>query len=111
MPERTAETLRENGFFITGDPGRLDDDGYLRIVGRGKDLIISGRCNKYPKEIELLIGDLDGVNQSAIIGAPHPDFGEGSSHLLSPKMVLIRRRRRSEKVLLQIWRSLNSQSR
>lgn len=76
MPEKTAEELRENGFFITGDLGRLDEDGYLHIVGRNKDLIISGGYNIYPKEIELLLDDEAGVLESAVIGVPHPDFGE-----------------------------------
>ena len=76
MPEKTAEELRDNGFFITGDLGRVDEDGYIHIVGRQKDLIISGGYNIYPKEIELLIDDLAGVVESAVIGVPHPDFGE-----------------------------------
>ena len=76
MPEKTAEELRDNGFFITGDLGRVDEDGYIHIVGRQKDLIISGGYNIYPKEIELLIDDLPGVVESAVIGVPHPDFGE-----------------------------------
>ncbi|WP_343081150.1 malonyl-CoA synthase [Ostreiculturibacter nitratireducens] len=76
MPDKTREELRENGFFITGDLGMIDADGYVHIVGRGKDLIISGGYNVYPKEIELLIDEQDGVLESAIIGVPHPDFGE-----------------------------------
>ena len=76
MPEKTAEELRDNGFFITGDLGRIDEDGYVHIVGRQKDLIISGGYNIYPKEIELLIDELEGINESAVIGVPHPDFGE-----------------------------------
>lgn len=76
MPEKTAEELRENGFFITGDLGRIDEDGYLNIVGRNKDLIISGGYNIYPKEIEILLDDKKGVQESAVIGVPHPDFGE-----------------------------------
>ena len=76
MPEKTAEELRENGFFITGDMGQIDADGYVHIVGRSKDLIISGGYNIYPKEIELLVDDLPGVMESAVIGVPHPDFGE-----------------------------------
>ena len=76
MPEKTAEELRADGFFITGDLGRFDDDGYLHIVGRSKDLIISGGYNIYPKEIELLLDDEDGVVESAVIGVPHADFGE-----------------------------------
>jgi malonyl-CoA/methylmalonyl-CoA synthetase len=76
MPEKTAEELRDNGFFITGDLGRIDKDGYVHIVGRQKDLIISGGFNIYPKEIELLIDQLEGINESAVIGVPHADFGE-----------------------------------
>ncbi|GHA62775.1 malonyl-CoA synthase [Amylibacter ulvae] len=76
MPEKTAEELRGNGFFITGDLGHMDKDGYVHIVGRQKDLIISGGYNIYPKEIELLIDELDGINECAVIGVPHTDFGE-----------------------------------
>ena len=76
MPEKTAAELRDNGFFITGDLGRIDDDGYVQIVGRNKDLIISGGYNIYPKEIELLLDDQPGVLESAVVGVPHPDFGE-----------------------------------
>ena len=76
MPEKTAEELRDTGFFITGDLGRIDGDGYVHIVGRQKDLIISGGYNIYPKEIELLIDELPSVSESAVIGVPHPDFGE-----------------------------------
>lgn len=76
MPEKTAEELRTNGFFITGDLGQIDAEGYLHIVGRNKDLIISGGYNIYPKEIELLLDEEKGVFESAVIGVPHPDFGE-----------------------------------
>ncbi len=76
MPEKTKAELRDNGFFITGDLGKIDEDGYVHIVGRDKDLIISGGYNIYPKEIELLIDDVAGVEESAVIGVPHPDFGE-----------------------------------
>jgi malonyl-CoA/methylmalonyl-CoA synthetase len=76
MPDKTAAELRETGFFITGDLGQYDDQGYLSIVGRQKDLIISGGFNIYPKEVELLIDALPGVLESAVIGVPHPDFGE-----------------------------------
>ena len=77
MPEKTAEELRPTGFFITGDLGRYDAEGYLHIVGRAKDLIISGGYNVYPKEIETEIDAIPGVVESAVIGLPHPDFGEG----------------------------------
>ncbi|NIA69098.1 malonyl-CoA synthase [Pelagibius litoralis] len=77
MPEKTREELRDDGFFITGDLGMIDERGYVSIVGRSKDLIISGGYNIYPKEIEAMIDDLAGVRESAVIGLPHPDFGEG----------------------------------
>ena len=77
MPEKTAEELRADGWFITGDMGVIDERGYVSIVGRSKDLIISGGYNIYPKEIEGVIDDLPGVLESAVIGSPHPDFGEG----------------------------------
>jgi malonyl-CoA/methylmalonyl-CoA synthetase len=81
-PEKTAEDLRPDGWFITGDLGRIDADGYLHIVGRDKDLIISGGYNIYPKEIELLLDAQPGVLESAVIGVPHPDFGESVVALL-----------------------------
>ena len=76
MPEKTAEELRDNGFFITGDLGMISEDGYVSLVGRSKDLIISAGYNIYPKEIELLLDCIDGVFESAVIGVPHPDLGE-----------------------------------
>ncbi len=76
MPEKTAQEFRSDGFFITGDLGLLDQDGRLSLVGRSKDLIISGGYNIYPKEIESVIDGLPGVVESAVIGTPHPDFGE-----------------------------------
>lgn len=77
MPEKTAEELSEDGWFTTGDLGQVDGDGYLTIVGRGKDLIISGGYNIYPKEVEEAIDQFPGVLESAVIGLPHPDLGEG----------------------------------
>ncbi|MBF8222543.1 malonate--CoA ligase [Halomonas sp. 328] len=77
MPEKTRAEFRDDGFFITGDLGRIDEHGYLQIVGRDKDLVISGGYNVYPKEVEQLIDDLPGVVESAVIGVPHPDLGEG----------------------------------
>jgi acyl-CoA synthetase (AMP-forming)/AMP-acid ligase II len=76
MPEKTAAEFRADGFFITGDLGRVEEDGYLRIVGRQKDLVISGGYNIYPKEIENLLDAHPAVRESAVIGVPHPDFGE-----------------------------------
>ncbi len=85
MPEKTREELRDSGFFITGDLGRFDDDGYLALVGRQKDLIITGGFNVYPKEVELLLDEQPGVLESAVIGVPHPDFGEAVFAVLVPK--------------------------
>lgn len=76
MPEKTAAEFRSDGFFITGDLGRIDANGYVSIVGRGKDLVITGGYNVYPKEVEAEIDEIDGVVESAVIGVPHPDFGE-----------------------------------
>ncbi|MTE00030.1 AMP-binding protein [Paracoccus sp. YIM 132242] len=84
MPEKTAAELRGNGFFITGDLGKFDDRGYLHIVGRGKDLIITGGYNVYPKEIETEIDALPGVTESAVIGLPHRDLGEGVTAVVVP---------------------------
>lgn len=76
MPEKTAESFRDDGFFITGDMAVRDADGYISIVGRDKDLIISGGLNVYPKEVEGMIDAVEGVLESAVIGVPHRDFGE-----------------------------------
>ena len=76
MPEKTAEEFTADGFFKTGDVGKVGNDGYVTIVGRSKDLIISGGYNVYPAEIEATINDMPGVAESAVIGVPHPDFGE-----------------------------------
>jgi len=76
MPEKTAEEHRADGFFITGDLARRDKRGYIHIVGRAKDLIISGGLNVYPAEVEAVLDAIDGVAESAVIGVPHPDFGE-----------------------------------
>ena len=76
MPEKNAEEFTPDGFFRTGDMGSLSADGYVTIVGRSKDLIITGGYNVYPKEIELAIGEIAGVRESAVVGVPHADFGE-----------------------------------
>ncbi len=76
MPEKTAEEFTADGFFKTGDVGKVDERGYVTIVGRSKDLIISGGYNVYPAEIEGYINDMPGVAESAVVGVPHPDFGE-----------------------------------
>jgi len=75
-PEKTAEAFTADGYFITGDIGRLDETGRLWLSGRSSDLIISGGLNVYPKEIELVLDEMAGVVESAVIGCPHPDFGE-----------------------------------
>ncbi|MDG9970677.1 malonyl-CoA synthase [Achromobacter mucicolens] len=93
MPEKTREEFTEDGWFKTGDvgrwggesAGRTAPDDYLSIVGRSKDLIISGGYNVYPKEIETLIDDMPGVSESAVIGVPHPDFGEAVVAVVVPK--------------------------
>jgi malonyl-CoA/methylmalonyl-CoA synthetase len=76
MPEKTREEFTPDGYFRTGDMGSYSADGYLAIVGRSKDLIITGGYNVYPKEIELAIDELPAVAESAVVGVPHPDFGE-----------------------------------
>jgi malonyl-CoA/methylmalonyl-CoA synthetase len=113
MPEKTAEEFRPDGFFITGDLARIGADGYITIVGRAKDLIISGGLNVYPKEIESVIDDLEGVVESAVIGVPHPDFGEAVSAVVvqAPGAALdeaaviaaVRARLASFKVPKRVW--------
>jgi malonyl-CoA/methylmalonyl-CoA synthetase len=83
-PEQTAEEFRADGFFVTGDISRIDGDGYVHIVGRAKDLIISGGFNVYPKEVELVVDALEGVAESAVIGLAHPDFGEAVAAVVKP---------------------------
>ena len=85
MPEKTAEDFTPDGFFITGDKGVVDEDGYISIVGRSRDMVISGGLNVYPKEIELLIDELPGVLESAVIGLPDPDFGEAVAAVVVPE--------------------------
>ncbi|SDD67400.1 malonate--CoA ligase [Rhodospira trueperi] len=85
LPEKTAEEFTADGWFRTGDIGRIDDRGYLFIVGRAKDLVISGGYNVYPKEVESVIDELPGVVESAVIGVPHPDFGEGVVAVVVPE--------------------------
>jgi malonyl-CoA/methylmalonyl-CoA synthetase len=76
-PEKTAQDHTSDGYFISGDIATEDASGFIRIVGRAKDLIISGGYNVYPKEVEMAIDAIEGVAESAVIGVPHPDFGEG----------------------------------
>ncbi|KAA0012942.1 malonyl-CoA synthase [Billgrantia pellis] len=85
MPGKTREELLEDGFFITGDLAMVDEQGYVHIVGRDKDLVISGGYNVYPKEVEQVIDELEGVVESAVIGVPHPDFGEGVTAVVVPE--------------------------
>jgi malonyl-CoA/methylmalonyl-CoA synthetase len=85
MPEKTKEEIRPDGFFITGDIGVFSPDGYLSIVGRAKDLIISGGFNVYPREVEMALDALPGVGESAVVGVPHPDFGEAVVAVVVPE--------------------------
>ena len=85
MPDKTAEEFRSDGFFQTGDLGVMDGEGRISIVGRAKDLIISGGYNVYPKEVETLMDDMPEVAESAVIGVPHPDFGEGVVAVVVPR--------------------------
>ena len=78
MPEKTRAAFRGDGFFVTGDLGRFDEDGYLRIVGRESDMIVTGGLNLYPSEVEAAMNAMPEISESAVVGAPHPDFGEGA---------------------------------
>jgi malonyl-CoA/methylmalonyl-CoA synthetase len=99
MPEKTAAEFRADGFFITGDVGKIDSSGYVHIVGRAKDLVICGGYNVYPKEVETVIDAIDGVAESTVVGVPHPDFGEavvaivlrrpGSSDVTEPEVIAV----------------------
>jgi malonyl-CoA/methylmalonyl-CoA synthetase len=84
MPEKTKAEFRDDGFFISGDLGLIDELGYLSIVGRDKDMIITGGYNVYPAEIENALDALEGVAESAVIGTPHPDFGEAVTAVVVP---------------------------
>jgi malonyl-CoA/methylmalonyl-CoA synthetase len=84
MPEKTAEEFTADGWFKTGDVGRVDAKGYLTLIGRSKDLIISGGFNVYPAEVEGFLNELPGVGESAVIGVPHPDFGEAVVAVITP---------------------------
>lgn len=85
MPEKTAEEFTADGWFKTGDVGRFDERGYLTLVGRSKDLVISGGYNVYPAEVEGHLNDMEGVAESAVVGVPHPDFGEAVIAIVVPK--------------------------
>lgn len=85
LPEKTREEFTDDGWFKTGDVGKVDADGYVTIVGRSKDLIITGGYNVYPAEVEGYLNEMDGVAESAVIGVPHPDFGEGVVAVVVPK--------------------------
>jgi malonyl-CoA/methylmalonyl-CoA synthetase len=99
MPEKTAAEFRPDGFFITGDVGKIDSSGYVHIVGRAKDLVICGGYNVYPKEVETVIDAIEGVAESAVVGVPHPDFGEavvaivlrrpGSADVTEPQVIAV----------------------
>jgi len=84
MPKKTETEFRPNGYFITGDLGKIDKDGYIHIVGRDKDLIISGGYNIYPKELEVFLDMQLGIEESAVVGVPHPDFGETPIAIIVP---------------------------
>ncbi len=85
MPEKTADEFTDDLWFKTGDVGKVDADGYVTIVGRSKDLVITGGYNVYPAEVESLINELPGVSESAVVGVPHPDFGEGVVAVVVPR--------------------------
>jgi malonyl-CoA/methylmalonyl-CoA synthetase len=85
MPEKTQAEFRADGFFITGDLGTLDERGYIWILGRSKDLVISGGYNVYPAEIEGFLNEMPGVAESAVIGVPHADFGEAVIAVVVPR--------------------------
>lgn len=85
MPEKTAEDFRDDNWFDTGDQATMDADGYVSIVGRSKDMVISGGLNVYPKEVEDVINEFDGVKESAVIGVAHPDFGEAVVAVVTPE--------------------------
>jgi malonyl-CoA/methylmalonyl-CoA synthetase len=85
MPEKTADDFTDDLWFKTGDVGKIDADGYVTIVGRSKDLVITGGYNVYPAEVEALINELPGVAESAVVGVPHPDFGEGVVAVVVPR--------------------------
>lgn len=87
MPAKTSEEFRGDGFFITGDLGVIEANGRVTIVGRDKDLVISGGYNVYPKEVESLIDELDGVKEAAVIGVQHADFGEGVVAVIVPEQL------------------------
>ena len=84
MPEKTAAEFRPDGYFITGDMGFIDADGYVQLVGREKDLIITGGLNVYPAEVEALLDDRPDIAEAAVIGVPHPDFGEAVVAVVQP---------------------------
>ena len=85
MPEKTAEEFTPDLWFRTGDVGKVDESGTVTIVGRSKDLIISGGYNVYPAEVEGYLNEMDGVAESAVVGVPHPDFGEGVIAVVVPR--------------------------
>jgi len=85
MPQMTASEFRDDGYFITGDMGVIDELGYLSIVGRARDLIITGGLNVYPAEVEAALDNIDNITDSAVIGVPHRDFGEGIVAIVATK--------------------------
>ncbi len=85
LPDKTAQEMRPDGWFLTGDIGRLSPDGYLTLVGRQKDVVIAGGLNIYPSEVEAEIDALPGIRESAVIGVPHADLGEAPVALVVPQ--------------------------
>jgi len=85
MPEKTSQEFRADGYFVTGDTGKMDETGRVTIVGRAKDLIIAGGYNIYPREIEQVLDDIPGIAESAVVGVPHPEMGEGAVAVLVPQ--------------------------
>jgi len=110
-PEKTSAEFTADGWFKTGDLARIDRSGYLHIAGRVKDLVISGGCNVYPREVESELDALPGVAESAVFGAPHPDFGEGVTAVIVPRPERCCRKRRSSSPSTSAWLATRSQTR
>ena len=104
LSDKTAEDIGEDGYFNTGDKGSIDGDGYVSIVGRAKDMVITGGLNVYPKELELFIDHLQWVKESAVIGVPHADFGEGVVAVVVPAAGCTTQEKDAEEVILAACR-------
>ena len=110
MPRKRAANSHADGWFKTGDLGRIDGNGYVHIVGRAKDLVISGGYNVYPKEVESELERVPGVAESAVFGVPHPDFGEAVTAAVVLKPVRRSPRRRSSMPSVRAWRATRCRS-